>query len=534
MQASSEIERLECPERGVVMARRAMVAASHPLAVSAGLAMLQRGGNAVDAAVAAAAVLTVVEPFLSQVGGDNFMLIYSARTGEVRAINSSGAAPRAARIDAFPGRDTIPQLDPRAITVPGCVDGWHLAVKFFGRMSLREVLEPAIDYAEHGAPVTYRVSRKIEESLGELSRFPETVKRLTIDGRAPRPGEVWRQPDLARTLREIAIGGRDAFYRGEIARRIAAFVQELGGWLSADDFAAHRAEILDPISTTYRGFTVYEQPPVSQGCILLEELNILEGFDIASLSPADRIHVQVEAKKLAFADRSRWLADPRFFDLPLRGLLSKEYAAERSRLIDMRRAREPEPGDPRPYQTHTTYLCAVDGEGNCVSFIQSVFANWGCGIIAGDTGVLLNNRMCGFSLDPRHPNRLEPGKRPVHTLNTYLVLDRGNPYIVGGTPGGDVQVQTNLQVLCNLIDLGMNPQEAADAPRWSSGRGLALSIENRVPAAVREALAERGHRITLLGSWGQSGRVQLIVIDPTSGALLGGSDSRWDGYAAGW
>lgn len=516
------------------MAAEGMVASSHPLASQAGVGMLAAGGNFMDAAIATAAVLTVVEPYNSHLGGDVFMIVYSAKDGRVEAINGSGAAPRAARPELF-AQGGIPLRGLAAASVPGAVHGWDAALKRYGTMPLAKVLEPAIHYAENGFPVNHRLHQTVAGAMPLLRRYPTSSQAVLTDGQPVPPGRIWRQPGLAKALRILAERGAEDFYQGEIAAAMAAFCAEHDGLITEDDLAGHETRILEPLETTYRGITVYEQPPVSQGHILLQELNLVEGFDLAGMGPqsADSIHVMVEAKKLAFADKDRYTGDPRRTDIPLAGMLSKEYAAERRQLISLSTAATPSAGDPRDHMRDTTYFCVADGEGNGVSFIQSLFHGFGCGVVVSDLGFFLNNRMTGFSLDPEHVNCLEPGKKTVHTLNAYMLFRNGRPWVIGGTPGGDVQVQTNLQIITALVDYQMNVQEAVEAPRWASGSGLDLAMEGRIGSPVADELRRRGHGVRIMGDWEQGGRVQLIMVCPESGAYMAGSDPRCDGCAIG-
>lgn len=522
--------------RGIVTVSRGAIATSHPLASSTGLWVLREGGNFIDAGVAAAAVLNVVEPGNSHLGGDVFMLIYTQKEGQVTAINGSGAAPRLATPDRFPRG--IPTRHISACTVPGEVDGWITALERFGTWPLSRVLEPAIYYAEEGFPVNPRLAQSLANNGRLFADRPDWLKVFWPQGRPPQVGEILRQPDLARTLRKIAEGGREAFYLGEIAERISQTAEEQGGFLRKEDFAEHQTEVKAPLSTTYRGYQVFEQPPVSQGMILLEELNILENFDLPEVGPlsADGIHWMVEAKKLAFADRLAYLGDPQWVDIPLEKLLSKEWACQRARLISKDRA-NPSPPQGKLQGTDTTYLCVVDNEGNAASFIQSIFHHFGSGIVVPGTGIILNNRLTGFSLDPHSPNYLQPGKRPIHTLNTYMVFSISpfRLYLVGGTPGGDVQVQTNLQVLSCLLDGGMNVQEAVEAPKWSHNQNSnVLTLEGRFSDRICKDLSERGHTIHSVGPWDHGSAAQIIMVHPESGAYLCGSDPRCDGCAMGY
>jgi len=531
--------------RGIVVAKNGVVAASQPLAVSAGLEILQRGGTFIDAALATSATLAVTEPYASHLGGDAFVIVYDAATKATTAFNASGAAPRAATPDVFP--DGIPVRGLKAASVPGLVDCWFTLHARYGSLPVADLLKRATDYAENGFPAGHRYCG----SFGVVwqNEPPEwahpMARTLTGLNEPPRPGQTIRQPDLAWTLNQIAQGGRDAFYDGPITERLVAYSDSHGGLFSREDFAAHRTQVSDPLRIDYRGYTVHGQPPVSQGFILLEELNLVEGFDLAGMGwgSADAIHVMVEAKKRAFADRAAYLGDPAFVKVPMDTLLSKEYAAKRRADIDLRRASDMvvRAGE---IAHDTTYFCVADKDGNAVSFIQSIFHGFGCGVVADGTGVLFNNRMTGFSLESRSPNRLVPGKRPVHTLNAYLITRGDELAWVGGTPGGDVQVQSNLQVICNVVDFGMNPQQAIEAPRWqqavlgmNSGAGAGagvLEMEERFAAETRAELARRGHMIQTLGPWGHGSSYQLIAIDRETGAYHAGSDPRCDGHAAGW
>lgn len=531
--------------RGVVVAQNGIVAASQPLAVSAGLHVLMNGGSFADAAIATSAVLCVTEPYASQIGGDAFIIAYDAKTGKTTALNGSGIAPQSATPDRFP--NGIPLRGLPAAAVPGLVDAWFALHARWGTRPIAELLAPAITYASEGFPAGYRYSQAFANHATLLRDFPETLAALT-GGVMPQPGRTIQQPDLAWTLRQIADGGRDAFYEGPVAERIVRHSERNGGLFAKEDFAGHRTQVSDPIKTTYRGYTVHGQPPVSQGTILLEELNIVEGYDMAALghNSPEAVHLQVAAKQLAFADRAAYLGDPHFVSVPQDTLLSKTFAADRRRQIDPNRATDiVAPGQ---VEHDTTYFCVADRKGNAVSFIQSVFWGFGCGVVAEGTGVLFNNRMNGFSLDPSSPNVLAPGKRPIHTLNAYLITREGDGgrdalAFVGGTPGGDVQVQSNLQVICNVVDYGMNPQQAVEAPRWQHGDAVGapgesarqtLALEERFSPETRQALERLGYRLEILGPWAHGSSYQLIAIHPETGAYLGGSDPRCDGHAAGF
>jgi gamma-glutamyltranspeptidase / glutathione hydrolase len=516
--------------RAPVSGRRGAIATSSYLATEAGLNMLRQGGNAVDAILAAAAVLNVVEPMCSHLGGDGFMLYWDATTHTVTAINGSGPAPMGLTPEHF--RDSIPASGFLSSTIPGMVGLWDDALSRFGTRKPAEVLHEALYYATEGAPVSRDLANNLAGSREKLAPFPSSMAVFMPDGGPPERGTVLRQPDLARTLQAMADQGFRAFYEGETAHQIADFWQAHGGAIAYDDLAGYHARVLAPVETTYRGHTVYEQPPASQGHILLQSLNLVETFDLAAwghLSP-EALHVCLEANKLSHADKDRYTTDPAWVPFPA-GLLSKDYAADRARLIRLDQALEfPPPAGQPPSSQDTTYLCCVDGQGNAVSYIQSVFHGFGCGVVAQGTGVMLNNRGCGFSLDPEHVNFLQPGKKTVHTLNTYMVLRDGWPVIVGGTPGGDIQVQTNLQVITNLVDFGRDAQQAVEDPRWWRGEKRSVGLEERAPQPTFAGLRQRGHEVEALAPYGQGGRAQVILVNE-DGTLTAGSDPRCDGCA---
>lgn len=550
--------------RPVVLGSRGMVVAGHPLAAGAGLSVLQAGGNAIDAAVATAAALGVVEPHMSGLGGDGFIMIHRRDAGTVEVVNATGAAPAAATRAAYAAG--IPLHGARSVSVPGLVDGWLAAHARHGTRPLPDLFAPAIGLAADGFPVSYKFAA-YATAAPALGDFPTSRAIFWRDGRPLRAGEILRQTDLARTLAAIAEGGRAAFYEGPIGRALAASIAEAGGLLTIDDLAAHRTRWQPSIQTDYRGYTVHEAPPNSSGHILLQELNLVEGFDLAALAPdaAESVHLMVEAKKLAFADREAYVADPEWVAIPLAGLLSKEYAARRRAAIDPQRAAtdvaagpawEFEPSAARPpvaggrgavaeRREDTTCFAVIDRWGNAICQLQSIQSSFGSCLVAGDTGILLNNRMSYWHLDEGHPDRLEPGKRVRHTMNPVLVFAGDDLILALGTPGADTQVQTNLQLLSHLLDHGMTVQEAVEAPRWRHrqiggestvphGTDDVLSLEDRFPQAVRDDLARRGHTLEIIGPWEAVGSAVAIRRDPASGALHGGADPRRDAYAAGW
>lgn len=529
--------------RPATFATNGVVAAPHYLASQAGLRVLQDGGSAVDAAVAANAVLQVVYPHNCAAGGDAFWIIHDPREGRPVALNGSGRAPLAAELDLLRERGLVemPERGPLTVTVPGVVDSWHEALARFGRCDLERVLAPAIAYAENGFPASPSLCQAIGEDAGILALSPDTSAVFLPHGRVPAPGQLLHNPDLAATYRTLAREGRDAFYRGAIAERIVAAVRDQGGLLAPDDLAAHSSGWVEPLQTSYRGNDVYECPPNSQGLTALIALNIVEGFDLTELPPrgAEWQHLLVEAKRLAFADRDAYLTDPAHMAIAPEQLIGKEYAAARRERIDRRRAATSRPPG-NPQQGDTVYLCAVDRDGQCASLIQSIYHTFGSGIMAPSTGVLLQNRGAYFSLRPDHPNAIAPRKYTLHTLMPALMLREGRPALVFGTMGGDGQAQTQLQLLTNVIDGALEIQQAIDAPRWYSGAVLpghgaeSLLMEDRFAPPVREGLRAMGHQVVTVGAWEElMGHAQAIALHE-SGVLAGAADPRGDGSAAGW
>jgi len=517
--------------RPTVRSANGIVASGHHLATAAGLAALRDGGSAVDAAIAAAAVCAVVLPQRCAIGGDVFALVYDARTRSVTAYNGSGAAPLS--VDEMAFVHGYGDRGARLATVPGAVAAWADMLADHGRLGIDRALAPAIRYAAEGFPVSDVLSAAIGEEADRLGDDPTAARTYTPRGVRPRPGEMLEQPDLATSLRAVAAGGADAFYRGELAERIAAGIASLGGWMSPADLAAHRTDRRDPIETPYRGLRVVGQPPVSQGHVLLEELAIAEGLDLRAMGwgSAEQVHTMVEIKKLAFADRDAMAGDPRAVRFDATELFNERYAAQRRRAIA---ARASERTEPAALPADTTYLAVVDRDGNAVSLIESVFSAFGAATIVPGTGILLNNRLSGFSLDPRSPNALEPGKRPVHTLNAVIVLDGSAPRFVFGTPGRHAQVQTNFQLGVGLIDHELDVQEAIETPRWYHEAGRTLQLEGRFPEQVRKGLAARGHDLQIIGDWAEiTGGAQAVAID-ANGVFSGGADPRREGYAAGY
>jgi len=531
--------------RPAVMGKRGMIATAHPLASAAGLEMFWRGGNAVDAAVAAAATLNVVEPFMSGIGGDGMLLLFLGRSRERKVLNFMGRTPYAARPEACTEADL--QKGPRSCLVPGNFAGWWEALRAYGRLTPDVVFAPAIHHAEEGFPLTHRGAAFFAEHRARLT--PEAEAVFCPGGEVPCPGTVLTHKALAKTLRRLATEGPDPLYRGDIGRRVCEEVQESGGWLTQEDLAAFRAEWIDPVVSTFRGDEVVSVPPPAAGTQVLETLNILEGFDLKALghNSADALHLIIEAVKLAMADRIEYQSLP---DPPAAGLVSKGYAAAQRARIDRERAAisggerfsaegllgEVTPGDPYGYQReHTTHLSVVDAEGNAASITQTLGSPFGSGFLAGDTGILLNNLLMWNDLDPRSPNVLAPHRKVETRMAPTQVFRNGRVLVAIGTPGSYGIPQTTTQMLLNILEYGMNIQAAIEAPRVRVYRDRAVDAEARIPAEVRAALTARGHVIRELPEWSWVvGGGQGVWVDPVTGALAGGADPRRDGYALGW
>jgi gamma-glutamyltranspeptidase len=524
-----------------------MVASSHSLASQAGVQALQAGGSAVDAAIAAAAVLSVVYPHMTSVGGDAFWLIHDARSGAVRALDASGGAAATATLEWFQARGLgeIPLrgIVPATLTVPGAVDGWCEAHARHGRLPLAADLAAAVRYAREGFPITRRLREWIERTADVLAADPAAARIFLAAGRRPAVGRRLVNPDLARTLERLGTG-RTGFYEGETARALARWAREHGGFFTEGDLAAQRARWAEPVRATYRGVTIHQTPPPSQGIAVLQALRLVEAYDLGALPflGPDHVHLLVQAKQIAFHDRDHFVADPAFVPVPVARLLSPAYLDERRRLVDPARAlpwdRVPSAGS---LAGDTVYVAAVDEAGNAASLIQSLYFGFGSGVVAGETGVLLQNRGAYFSLDPAHPNRLEPGKRPLHTLIASLAFRDDRLWQVMGCMGADGQPQIHLQVYTAMIDFGLDIQRAVEAPRWLAGRFAIgdprdlLNLEGRFADATVAELARRGHAINRWEAWNElAGHAHGITLDPASGVLVGGADPRSDGAAIGY
>ncbi len=527
--------------RSEVIAPHGMVAASQPLAAQVGLDILKAGGNAVDAAVAVNAVLGLVEPHMNGIGGDLFALVWDADTERLYGLNATGRAPYEISRETLvrQGYSRMPGNGPLTWTVPGAVDGWHELLERFGTMSLAEVLAPAIRYALEGFPVSEIIQRQWAGAMPSLVQWPDSAATYLPDGRPPRVGEVFRNPRLAATYEAIAQGGRDAFYKGDIARRIVSFSEANGGYFTMADFEDHSSVWVEPVSTNYRGYDVWEVPPNSSGILALMILNIMEGYDVPALgkNTADAIHLYTEAKKLVWADRDTYVADADANELPTQPLISKSYADARRQLIDPERAStEVAPGQPFDH-SDTVYLTVVDEDRNAISLIESIFGGFGSMVVPGDLGFALQNRGSGFTLEEGHLNSLEPHKRSLHTNMPGFVTRDGRPFMSFGVMGGAMQPQGHWQVLSNIIDFGMNLQEAGDAARVrhspSSRPGGTVAVEPGVSDEVIAELRRRGHNVVRAGGGGMGG-YQAIMIHPETGMLHGGTDVRKDGQVVGY
>lgn len=533
--------------RSEVIAQNGMAATSHPLATQVAIDILKKGGSAIDAAIAANAALGLMEPHMNGIGGDLFAIVWDAKTQKLYGLNASGRAPKSLTREYFVEKNMtrMPYLGPLAITVPGCVDGWFELHKKFGKLKMEEILKPSIDYARNGFPLTELIAYEIEDNAPSREKFPGFKETFMPNGHTPKKGEVFKNPGLAKSYELIAKKGRDEFYKGEIARTIDKYMKENGGFLSYDDLASHQSEWIDPVSTNYRGYDVWELPPNGQGIAVLQMLNILEGFDIGKMGfgSEEYIHAFIEAKKLAFEDRAKFYADMQFNKVPLKQLISKEYAAERRKLInpnvsaDTYPAGDLEGGD-------TIYLTVADKDGNMISLIESNYALLGSGMVPTGLGFLLHNRGNLFNLtDPTHFNSYAPGKRPFHTIIPAFITKDGKPYVSFGLMSGAMQPQGQVQVIVNLIDFGMNLQEAGDAPRvrhagsseptgTSMTNGGVCSVETGFAYEVIRELVKKGHRIEY--SVNAYGGYQAIKWDEKNKVYYGASESRKDGQAAGY
>ncbi|HEY3473749.1 MAG TPA: gamma-glutamyltransferase [Anaerolineales bacterium] len=528
--------------RSTVYSRNGIVATSQPLATAAGLEILSKGGNAADAAVAAGAALNVTEPTSTGIGGDMFALFYSAESKQVTALNGSGRAPAALTLDRLnkDGFSTeLPPFHAHTVTVPGACAGWFDLIERHGSLAMSEILAPAIRLASEGFPVAPITAQSWQRGAQNQLRNAPNGAELTIDGRGPDAGEIFRNSNLARTFEIVASRGPSAFYQGEIAEAIVSVIREAGGCMTMEDLASHVSTWEEPISVTYRGLRVYECPPNGQGITALIALNILEGFDLASIAPlsVERLHLMIEAMRLAFADARWYIADPRFSNVPVAQLLSKEYASERRKLINRKRATiDPKRGTP-VNSSNTVYLSVVDQLGNACSFINSNYWGFGTGIVPKGFGFTLQNRGHNFSLDPAHPNALEPGKRPYHTIIPAMVTrEDGSLYASFGVMGGFMQPQGHVQVLSALVDDGLDPQSALDMPRFCvdvEEAGGRVALEDGIDMQVASGLETMGHRVYVVSGYNRSlfGRGQVILRDAETGVLGAGSDPRADGCA---
>jgi gamma-glutamyltranspeptidase/glutathione hydrolase len=556
---SAQIDRINgraFATRSPVLGQHGMVCTSHPLATQVGLDVLKAGGSAVDAAIAANAALGLMEPVSNGVGGDLFAIVWDAKTRKLYGLNASGRSPLGlsyeqmkAGLAKMANPAHIPPRGFLPISVPGAVDGWFALHSRFGKLPMQDVLAPAIRYANDGFPVTQYIAYLWDIGVrnAQADKFPGAFLEVYAPGgRAPNEGEIFKNPALAHTLGLIAAQGRDAFYRGEIADKIDAFMRANGGYLRKIDFEQNAPTWVEPVSVNYRGYDVYELPPNSQGIAALQMLNILEGYDLAKLgyNSADALHLLIEAKKLAFEDRAKFYADPDFAKIPLAGLLSKEYAAQRRKLINPAHAAKTyDAGNPALKEGDTIYLCTADAEGNMVSLIQSNYRGMGSGITVPGLGFTFQDRGELFTLEPGHANVYAPGKRPFQTIIPGFVMKDGQPWEAFGVMGGAMQPQGHVQVLVNQIDFGMNIQEAGDAARWQhegssepTGEkmtdGGTVQVESGIPYESTRALAQRGH--TVVGGIGTFGGYQAIRWDPVNKVYWGASESRKDGQAAGY
>jgi gamma-glutamyltranspeptidase / glutathione hydrolase len=525
--------------RPLVMGTNWMITADHPLAARAGASVLEAGGNAIDAAVAANMVMTTVRPHMCGIGGDLFMLVHRGADGAFEALNASGTAPGGAHIDGFKSRglDAIPETGILTVTVPGVLAGWQAALDRHGTMGFDSLLSKALPYAEEGFPVYGELVNAMKERKDLLLAAQTPAEVFLPKGKLPAVGDRLRHPKLAESYRMLMKDGPDAFYKGPLGEALVDYSRMNGGFFEEADLAQYSVRWETPLTIDYRGFTIATQPPNSQGIALLMQAAILEHAQVAELSPEspELVHLMVEAKKLAFADRDAYVCDPTFHPVPVKEMLSKKQAADRLAMIDRRKSSS---GFARRKFSaggeDTIYLTVVDKDGNSVALIQSLYEAFGSCMMVPGTGMVLHNRGRGFTLDPDHPNRLEPRKRPYHTLHPAMILHNGLPYIVFGTPGADGQTQTNIQLIVDMIDHGADPQQANEAPRWRSNPDGTLMIENRFPESTLASLDRLGHSLNVLGPYAEiMGSSQAILIDRPRGVLQAGADPRRQAYAIG-
>lgn len=534
--------------RSEVIAPHAMVATSQPLATQVALDILKAGGSAIDAAIAANATLGLMEPTGCGIGGDLFAIVWDAEKQELTGLNASGRSPQLLELQHFraEGLDAVPYLGPLAVSVPGAVDGWFELHEKYGRLPMADLLAPAIKYASDGFPLSEVIANGWAANAKTRAEYPGFRETYMPNGRVPVTGEMFRNPGLADTYRQIAKGGREAFYSGDIARKIDSYMTEHGGFLRYADLAKHKSEWVTPLSTNYRGYDVFELPPNGQGIAALQLLNLLEGYDLKSMGygSADYIHTLVEAKKIVYEDRAKFYADPEFYDAPIARLISKEYADERRKLIDPNKSATTYlPGDAMLETGDTIYMTVADSDGNMISLIQSNYGGMGSGMTPGNLGFMLQNRGALFSLKDGHANVYEPGKRPFHTIIPAFVMKDGKPFMSFGVMGGSIQPQAHVQILVNIIDFGMNIQEAGDAARvrhTGSSQptdevmtdGGVVYMESGIGAAVRQQLADKGHNVAT--DIIDYGGYQAIRYDDQESVYYGASESRKDGQAAGY
>ncbi len=532
--------------RSPVLASQAMAATSQPLATQVALDVMKQGGNAIDAAIAANAMLGLVEPTGNGIGGDLFAIVWDAKTKKLYGLNGSGRSPKSLSLKWFKdnGYTSIPSHGPLPVSVPGAVDGWFMLHDRFGKMPMKDVLQPTIDYANKGFPVSQLIAYYWNRSVPFLSKWPGFTEQYTLNGKAPKEGEIWKNPNLANTLSKIAEGGRDAFYKGELAKTIADYMQANGGFLSYEDMATHKGNWIDPVSTNYRGYDVWELPPNGQGIAALQILNIMEPYDVGSMrwdSP-EYVHLFTEAKKLVFEDRAKYYADPEFNKIPVKTLISKKYAKQRAKLIDESKASKEYPAGEVLEKGDTIYLTTADAEGNMVSLIQSNYRGMGSGMTPPGTGFILQDRGEMFSLDPEHFNSFEGGKRPFHTIIPAFVTKDGKPWMSFGLMGGAMQPQGHAQIIINMVDFGMDVQAAGDVPRIhhtgsseptgeKMTNGGILNLETGYPYSTIRQLMRMGHKVQFAN--GPYGGYQAIH-KAENGVYWGATETRKDGHAAGY